>query len=366
MQQMVGFVGNTTDDDGNGNTNIYVQEQDLTLHKIPLPKKSDGTSAQFPYIAYNAAVQQFEVVGSFNSYMLVDPNGDGDGSYHYFVDFLGNSQKVSNSNYDGRSGASFVYVPDVNGTILVGGFPPSPDNDAQYESVMSNPMIYAQKSSATNNYILPKSWAPGYKCQNGAAGTCKTLAFPQTSYHAGQLFVVGGSSYANCPAPGGGGAEGIIWSLKFDQKNTELQWTEYTSLDAPAGSCRGVMTFTDIDNFLLTTTLNKFNNMISYDGFEAFKFGANDSFVVSNAFKSDNDMPVQFKTVANQASSQTSWSVMGGSFRNKDNLIETIYTFDKESKFQVSGNQNFPDGLVGVQLLGTTLSNTYQAPIYNP
>jgi hypothetical protein len=364
MQEMVGFIGNVTSD-----PTIYIQEQDMTINQLDLPKKSDGSNPIFPYIAYNPNVGAFEVVGSFNQDTLTAPNGNGNGSYHFNVDFQNHQTQVKNSNYDGRSFSSFTYVPDVKGTVFVGGYPPNVDNDYQYERVMSRPMIYAT-TDANNRYTLPTSWPSNYHCNN-SPGTCKILSFPTTSYHSEKLFVVGGSSYAYCPSPSLG-ATGYIWSLYFDpaQMNTgnELQWQTYTSLTSDYGTCRGVMSFTAIQNTLLTTTLNYVDTVTSYTGFEAINYNANISYpaVTSpTAFALGNDMPVQFTTVATSSSNLQSWNVMGGAMRGSTDNLATIYNGAKDQGFQTGTAPLFPSSLVGQQLLGTTLSNQFPAPIYN-
>jgi hypothetical protein len=361
MQQMVGFIGNTSSD-----PTIYVQEQNMNVHKLDLPKKSDGSNPIFPYIAYNNASGSFEVVGSFNQDTLITPNGDGNGSYHYYVDFTNKQTKVSNSNYDARSYASFVYVPDVQGTIFVGGYPPNVDDDYNYQRVMSRPMIYAQTTS-NNRFTLPTSWPSNYYCNNQK---CQILSFPQTAYHSDQLFVVGGSSYAYCPQPALG-ATGNIWGLRFEPSfqdtGNELQWKTYTNLNTPYGTCRGVMSFTSIQNTLLTTTLNYVDTQTSFTGFEAINYYANESYpqTSATAFSMGNDMPVQFSTLATSGSAVQTWSVMGGAMRNLSNNIATISSSNKNGGFIEGPTPNFPSSLYSIQLLGTTLSNQYPAPIYN-
>ena len=366
MQQMVGFVGNTSSD-----PTIYVQEQNMTVHQLSLPQKADGTNPQFPYIAYNPFYGAFEVVGSFNQDKDVTPNGNGNGSYHFTVDFMNNNKQIMNSNYDSRSYSSLVYVPDVNNTIFVGGYPPNVDNDYQYSRVVSRPLIYSTVNQ-NSRFTLPSSWPSSYHC-NGSPDTCKVLSFPQTTYHAEKLFVVGGSSYAYCPQPNYG-ANNNIWTLKFDPSyaNTgnELQWTVLTNLNTAYGTCRGVMAFdrSSALNILLTTTLNYVDTVTSFTGFEAINYAANTSYpqTSATAFAQGNDMPVQFATLATSSSNIQSWNVMGGAMRTKDNNLATIYGGETDKGFQTSTTPNFPNSLYGLQLLGTTLSNEFAAPLYYP
>jgi hypothetical protein len=364
MQQMVGFIGNTSSD-----PTIYVQEQDMTINKLSLPLKEDGTNPQFPYIAYNPLYGAFEVVGSYNQDKLTTPNGNGNGSYHYTVDFINNQQQITNSNYDSRSFSSLVYIPDVNNTIFVGGYPPNVNDDYQYSRVISRPLIYSTVDD-NNRFTLPSKWPDSYHCNN-SPDTCKVLSFPQTAYHADQLFVVGGSSYQNCPSPNYG-ANTNIWSLYFDPSlantGTELTWTVHGNLNTPYGTCRGAMALTQARgiNTLLTTTLNYVNTVTTFTGFEAIIYQNNDSLNATSttAFSNGNDMPVQFSILPTASKNIRSWNVMGGAMRDQSNNLETIYNGQPGEGFQTSTTPNFPQNLYGIQLLGTTLSENYAAPLY--
>jgi len=362
MQQMVGFIGNTSSD-----PTIYVQEQDMTVNQLTLPPTAAGSNPQFPYIAYNPLYGAFEVVGSFNQEKESTPNGNGNGSYHYTVDFINTQTKIQNSNYDSRSYSSLVYVEDVNNTIFVGGYPPNVDSP-NYSRVVSRPLIYSTENQKTSQFTLPTSWPSSYYCNNVK---CQILSFPQTQYHNSRLFVVGGSSYAYCPSPNAFGANGNIWSLTFDPSlantDTELKWQVYTNLQTAYGTCRGVMSFDQgALNNLLTTTLNYVDSQVSYTGFEAIEYVNNKTYPTTSgsAFARGNDMPVQFATLATASSNVKSWNVMGGAMRDQSLNLETIYNGEGKEGFKSSTTPNFPNSLYGKQLLGTTLSNQYAAPLY--
>merc|ERR1712038_248015 len=299
----------------------------------------------------------------------VTPNGNGNGSYHFTVDFINTQTQIQNSNYDSRSYSSLVYVPDGNNTIFVGGYPPNINDDYQYSRVVSRPLIYSTVNQKTSRFTLPTSWPSSYHC-NGSPDTCKILSFPQTTYHNSRLFVVGGSSYAYCPSPNAYGANGNIWSLTFDptlaNTGSELKWQVYINLQTSYGTCRGVMAFDQGPlNTLLTTTLNYVDSDVSYTGFEAIDYVANNTFSANgSAFANGNDMPVQFATLATTNSNVQSWNVMGGAMRDQSNNLETIYRGEGKEGFQLGTTPNFPNSLYGKQLLGTTLSNQFAAPLY--
>ena len=128
------------------------------------------------------------------------------------------------------------------------------------------------------------------------------------------------------------------------------------------------MSFTTIQNTLLTTTLNYVDTVTTYTGFEAINYNANISYpaVTSpTAFELGNDMPVQFTILASSSSNVQSWNVMGGAMRGSSDNLATIYNGAKDQGFITGTAAKFPSSLVGQQLLGTTLSNQFPAPIYN-
>merc|ERR1712117_726428 len=116
----------------------------------------------------------------------------------------------------------------------------------------------------------------------------------------------------------------------------------------------------------MTTVNSNVSNdgTLSSKGFEA-KYNANETVVNSStAFSYGNDMPIQFFTLPSINNDYTgSWNVMGGSLRGSDGFIESIVQWEESKGFQqrpMPDNFKFP--LLGIQLLGTEISNKYPAP----